>query len=527
MNSHLSDEQLARFNDGELAAGDVAHMEACEHCAGRLREMASAVAAYIEYRDTVRAPLLPPPPQSWPTLDTLIARNASNSRLKLLRWWPRLAIAAACAAIIALILQQTILQKTLDRPSTRASELLARSAMVITPGGRLISLRSGGRTFIRPAVLGTDAPGQSDAGKHLRSLFVAAHYSWRDPLSARSFRDWRNGLRDKRDSVSVIRQSGKEGWYRVRTDSSAGVLQSASITLRAADLYPMDETFAFRGEEPLELTDAPVSAPESAAKPQHVQESRTEVSAGPEDILHVLAALDAIGADVEDPIDVSQDPGHRQVLVRGSGLAPERKSVIADSLKALPRVVLQLDAGPSASTTTQPSASRKTAERASADIPPDFRHELEERFGGAVALQQVTDRVLESSASILARAHALQTLAQNFPPVTAQRMPDRDRDLLRKLQQHHVAELRRVLLGMKSDLQPLLGASANAPSVANTDWQSAVPSLVAAGQNADDLLNRLLAGSYTQVSGSGLLHDLPSAIQRLEANVEAQEREDR
>jgi len=73
----------------------------------------------------------------------------------------------------------------------------------------------------------------------------------------------------------------------------------------------------------------------------------------------------------------------------------------------------------------------------------------------------------------------------------------------------------------------LLGASANAPSVAATDWQSAVPVLVAAGQNADDLLNRLLAGSYTQASGSDLLHDLPSAIQRLEANIQAQADKDR
>jgi hypothetical protein len=255
-----------------------------------------------------------------------------------------------------------------------------------------------------------------------------------------------------------------------------------------------------------------------------VQELRSEAAAGPEDTLHVLAALDAIGADVEDPIDVSQDPEHRHVLVRGSGLPPERKSLIADALKALPRVVLQLDAGPSTSS-TQPSTSRKSTERASSDIPPDFRRELEERFGGAAALQQVTDRVLESSSSILARAHALQTLAQNFPPATVQRMPDRDRDLLRKLQRQHGAELRRVITGMKSDLQPLLGASANAPSVATTDWQSAVPALVAAGQDADDLLNRLLAGSYTQAFGTGLLHDLPSAIQRLEANVQAQEHE--
>ena len=43
---HLSDEELARFEDGEIAEQDARHIEACEQCGGRLRDMQASYAAY-------------------------------------------------------------------------------------------------------------------------------------------------------------------------------------------------------------------------------------------------------------------------------------------------------------------------------------------------------------------------------------------------------------------------------------------------------------------------------------------------
>ena len=172
---HLSDEQLACFQDGELCAGDVVHLESCAQCAGRLREIESAIAAYSEYRDVVRAPLLTPPPQPWASLNSLIARDANSRPGKLYRWWPRIALAAAaCVAIVVFFLYRTA-----DRPSSMASDLLTRSAtMTIPEGRRMISLRTGDRTLIRPAVLSTDAAPERDPDtEHVRTLFIAARYS--------------------------------------------------------------------------------------------------------------------------------------------------------------------------------------------------------------------------------------------------------------------------------------------------------------------------------------------------------------
>jgi hypothetical protein len=518
---HLSDEQLEHYRDGELAAGDMVHLKSCEECTGRLHEMDEAMAAYVEHPQMVQA-THPMPPRPWASLDALIARDAESGRSKILRWWPRLAVAAAaCAVVAALVWRQNV-----DHPAIRASELLARSASVARPRSHDIVFRLGGgttgRILVRPAVLTTEAtPQRNAAAEHLRSLFVAAHYSWRDPLSARSFQEWRSGLRQKRDSVSVIRQQGQES-YLVRTDSAAGVLQSTSITLRAMDLYPTDASFAFAGEAALDVSDAPVpSTPEPVpATPGGQRELGKETPASPEDTLRVLAALDAIDADVEDPIEISEDSEHRHVMVRGRGVAPERRRLIADALKPPPRVIVQFGAGTSAASAPQ-TAPANSVQRTASDIPPDLRRQLEERFGGAVALQQTTDSVLDASASILARAHALETLASKFPPEIVREMPERDRALLRELQQHHAGELQRLFARMQGDLQPLL-AAAKTPAQPAAEWQSTVPELMASARAVDDLLNHLLAGSYTQASGSEMLRKVSPAIDRLGSAIQAQ-----
>ena len=65
-------------------------------CASRLRDWNAAAAAYAEYRDAIRAPLLSPAPQPWRSLDQLIAAHQSSRGTNALRWWA-VAMAAAHA----------------------------------------------------------------------------------------------------------------------------------------------------------------------------------------------------------------------------------------------------------------------------------------------------------------------------------------------------------------------------------------------------------------------------------------------
>jgi hypothetical protein len=113
----------------------------------------------------------------------------------------------------------------------------------------------------------------------------------------------------------------------------------------------------------------------------------------------------------------------------------------------------------------------------------------------------------------------LQTLATEFPPGVAASMTQRDREVLHDLRRRHVAELRRLLTQMRADLGPLLRESGTPAPVA-------VPNLVLAARDADSLLNRLLAGSYSQATGQDLLRDVPREMNRLEVSLKAEEQAD-
>jgi hypothetical protein len=361
-------------------------------------------------------------------------------------------------------------------------------------------------------------------------VFASAHYSWREPLSARSFQSWRAGLKHKRDFVSVVRGQNEKPSYRVRTDSQAGPLRSASLMLRMTDLHPTDGTFEFEALGTVEIAETTVptqGAEQARPAPERppVAAPQTEAPAGPEDTLHVLAALNKIGADVGEPIDVSDDARQKHVIVRGNGVSLQRQQEIAQVLTPFPRVILDFATGAPTLRPARPA----TPERYSTSIPESLRQQLEERLGGATARQEITDRVLEASALIVARAHAVEVLAGKFSPEIEAQLSDQDRALLHDLRDNHVLELGRLVTRVRADLKPLLAASAAAPVPPAADhdeigqvWQTRASALVASARETDKLLNRLLAGSYSQASGEEMLRGLTSQIDRLAWTIRLQ-----
>ena len=526
---HLSDEQLARFADGELSTRESDHLQSCPQCGSRLRDAQAARAGYVAYRDLIRAPLLAPPPKPWQTLDALIARHQASRPAGGFHWWAAPALAAG-ACVMGLIVTAVVLYSPRQTASVRANQLLTKSAKLELSQRRSISLRVHGRTLVRPAVLSTEASpeGNSDIAR-LQMVFALAHYSWREPLSARSFQAWRSRLPDKRDSVSVIRTLGEEESYRVRTETDSGVLRTASLTLRAPDLRPVAGAFDFEREGTVELAEA-VASSEHASEPRALPSRsstaapRTETPAGPEVTLHVLAALNQIGADVGEPVDISEDPQHKHVVVHAAGVSRERQQQIVDVLKAVPRVVLEFDSGKS----TLPPAKAAPMERYAASIPAPLRQQFEERLGGSNALQETTDRVLESSASAVAQAHALEILARNFAPQTEAGLIAPDREILHKLRDNHISELERLVSRIWEDLKPLLPAIPNAAvaPAANggptVSWQAGAAPLVALTRKTDDSLNLLLASSYSQSSGEEMLRTLAAQIEQFDSAIRSE-----
>lgn len=518
---HLSEEQLACYEDGELAEREARHLEFCPYCRDRLVDLRSAAAAYVEFQKTSRNAILSHPPVSWENLDSIVTKHKAKHPSRVRRWWP----IAALAAAVSLVVIAVEVYKQSRQFATQANELLVRAERVDLPEGRRISLRTRGRTFVRPAVLTTEAPANGDADiRRLEKLFVAAHYSWYEPLSARSFQTWRSGLRDKRDTVTILRRAGLQQAYRIQTDSPTSTLRSASLTLRANDLHPTNGAFRFEAEEVVEVDDAtPVDRAESKPSTTIANAPLTETPAGPEDTLHVLAALNKIGADVGEPIEVLEDPQRRYVVVQATAAGRERRQQIAAVLKPLPRV--RLSFGPRAADST-PAVESTAPQEYSTDIPPVLRQQFEERIGGAIALQEVTDRVLESSASIRARAHALETLARKFPPNVEAQFRANDLRMLESLRNDHVSNLIQLVATIRGEIKPLLPADVPflPPSAPGTDrtWQAGVPFLVASARETDTLLTTLFSGSYSQPSGETMLRNLAARIQELEHAIHLQ-----
>jgi len=517
--AHLTDEQLFQFEDGELSPAESSHVSSCGVCSGRLHDMQAAAAAYLEYHEAVRKPLRPP--QEWRSLGALIADRKTSRRVTAFLWRPVPALAAG----ICIVLGLAVLNRSSQAPSAQANDLLTRSARTELPAGRFISVRLHSRTLVRSAAYNTDSPPGGDAEMaHLRTLFAVAHYSWREPLSSQSFQAWRSGLKRKRDYVSVIESSGKKS-YHVRTDSPNGDLRSAALTLRAEDLRPTSGSFDFLGEGTVEIaeTDSVVESDAGRSSPQVTKRS-TEYPVGPADTLHVLSALDSIGADVGEPLDLTDDSTHRHVVVHAYGITRERQQQIENVLKPLPRVALNFDTASPAGIPGQ----HVSPETLTSSIPDPMRHQLEASLGGPAALQEVTDRVLDASATVVARSRALEVLASHFPPEVEAELPLQDQQVLRGLRHTHLQALNRLVESTRTKLKPVFTTSPVPPSAPTTDrepsapWQTTVPSLMSSAQELDQSLNHLLAGSYSQPQGEELIRRLPGEIEHLLAVIQSQ-----
>jgi hypothetical protein len=522
---HLSDEDLARFDIGEVSAFEARHIEACAQCGGRLRDMQSSYAAYRLYRDALKAPLLPPPPKPWQTLDRLIKGAQANAPVPRFRWWPVPVLAAS--AVLAVVIAALVLYTPGQTASARANRLLTASAKLPSSPRGLISVRAHGRTLVRPAVLSAEvAPGDDPDITRLQVAFARASYDWREPLSARAFQSWRTRLPKKRDSVTVIRTADRRDSYRVRTETDSGVLRTASLTLRSPDLHAVAGDFDFENDGRVEMAEAPPGG-ENALGPGmplprlSPRAPVTETPAGPEVTLHVLAALNQIGADVGEPVEIAHDTQHQRVVVHAAGISRERAQQIADVLKPLPRVVLEFNAPGQ----VVPAAGGVPRERYSASIPAPLRQQFEDRFGGAAHFQEATDRMLEAGASAVAQAHALERLARDFSPSVEAVLAAPDRELLHRLRDNHISEMQNLISRIKNDLEPLLSTQLKAPQSAAPDgaqdmsWQSAVAAIVTQARKTDDALNRLLASSYAQSSADEMLRGLVAQIAQLDAAV--------
>jgi len=514
-NGHLTQDELILFMDRELdkqtAAQAEQHLLQCSDCAKLLRTLKTGSDTYQQYREQVLIPALEVPETGWARL--------SQQRIKEKRHRWGLGWAAACACGLALSFAYLRWQA---QPS--AQEVLTRAEAAPEQATGSLLLTTGKERLFRPAVLES---GYSEARfQHVRALFVQANYSWENPLSARSFANWRRALPQKEDAVTAIRQQNGRKFYRLQTHTNAGVLQTASLTLQAETYHPTKAKFAFRGEDAIELAEQSEAPKNGLQEVQNVlppvPAKVEETPATPEDELRVFAALDAMGAEAEEPIDVKLDSEHHTVLVTGIGLGASRRKQIETAIAGLPHTVMHFSAGRSSSEDAVNLPNPDGADESLA-----FRQSLQDRYGGPRQLQVAADKALDATNGLFARAHLLLLLAREFPPAAESSFPANSAANLLSLRQRHIGAMGYALRQLREDLSPLMTDAASSdvtepvPRI-GVNWQSGIEDLFAATRNLDRLVSRLLSGRYTEQEGKNMLKQLPGEFSKVEVLVRNQ-----
>ena len=257
---HPEEGLLLRYLDGELAGRKTrqvrSHLEACWQCRAQVEELESAIGDCVRYRKDVLAPSLPLPPEPWRSLDFgrvdaelaeqslwhRVARFLSPLRHGGVRW--------ALSGAAALALCYVGVQQLRETPKVQAAALLQKAVRaaqsrpaahqrlrIITRTGQMT--RVGGVAYKPPA-----------REVEIARLFDAANYDWNDPLSAKSFARWRDGLAHFQDAVASQPNS-----YDIKTTTEDSELVSATLKLRTTDLEPMEGRFEFRNRDWVEMTE--------------------------------------------------------------------------------------------------------------------------------------------------------------------------------------------------------------------------------------------------------------------------------
>lgn len=461
---HLGEERLLRYADGEIVEAEVRqHLEACAECARRLDEIERAVEDYREYHAALKASD-PAPPREWEDL-----RPRMTARP--MRW-------RAWAAVAATVLVAFAAYDRISRPAAvSAAELLRKAAAAEKPSDpkRRIRVKTAKREIVRPAFVA------GGVASELESMFLAARFSWQEPLSARSFAAWRDGLADKQDTVRE-----EAGGYEIETTTSGGPLRGATIVLDS-DLRPVRETLEF-ADERVEIAAIEAEPGALGAAP------------GPSTELRALAALHAIGADLGEPVQVTRGD---EVVVTATGLTEARERQVRAAVAEIPGVVYRVGEVPLA-----PDTSRERKGAVVQHTPSALQGVLGE---------DGVNRILDASEAVMARVFALRGLSRRFPHVVEAELADADRDVLASMRSEHVAGIRRHVGALQASVAPLLSRKPEtAEAAAGGDWQAKAERLFTAAQAVDHLLTRVLAGGQ---DFSRLAPELGDALAQLDAEA--------
>lgn len=526
--NHPAEWELQMFADDECDATESAriamHLEECGECRREVEALRTVRKAAAEWHSREKAGMAAPP-RAWASWRELTAKGnvaefpapprrqaKPGSRFSAPRW----------AAMAATVLIGAMVAYWLSAPEKMSAAQLLERAMVaerkasVSKSGRRLRIRTGQQTFVR-----SNAAVLIQEDIRLRDLFQRAKYDWNNPLSAEAFAKWRAQLAEKQDDVDRDAER-----YQIRTKTSQGPLEEATLVLSVGDLHPVRCSFRFdsnvtvevdeAGDEPAAVAVAPGVAPGVAPRDRGEVASGGAVNLRPPVVanlsnaaqeLQLIAALHRLGADLGEPVEWTRDGA--RLVVSGAGLTATRKRQVQSALAVIPNVEWRdEEAGPMESGQASRELARSTARR----TPGPLAAMVENRAAGRLDPEPAMEEVLDASDAVMARAHALRLLADRFRPAVESTLAEEEKAALSQIRRNHLVALRSAMERLASLIEiPVSAAEAALP------WQTATQELFASAQRSDQLLNTAFAATGGDTAANA--HALQVALARLRAQT--------
>lgn len=233
-------------------------------------------------------------------------------------------------------------------------------------------------------------------------------------------------------------------------------------------------------------------APGSLALPDGAAKPNAEVQ--------VFAALHRIGADLGEPIEIGRD-AQGQVIVTAVSLDSGRRAQVQQALSPIAGVQLKFQ---------EARGNGRNPARAAALVEGGrlpWQAELEQILGSRAAVESFGNTVLDLSDSVVARAHAIRRLDEQF---AAAQLDPAERAVVDNIVAEHRAELARSAADLRKRVAPILAKLGTGIST-TARWP-----LLTAAQQTDQWMNVIFAGAASDRNLEQAAAELGRALGSLE-----------
>ena len=364
MGRHPSEDDLLLFVDEELEADTYAsvkaHLGACWSCRVELGKIQETISEFIQYRNQVLRPLVPPRQRQagfrtrlhqleltagrkswWAQMRDSLSRFLPHARLA----WPRFAWSVsstriAVASLMLLLLavawlrlgRESVVTATelLERATEAQTQKILSASQPVIHQQLQIRRKRGGLSEVKTARIETwndlnntrfrqiAGDESSDLIATLAEIYRANRLDWRRPLSAVSFAEWRKSLAGKKEEVVKARLAdGPEALDALNLSTTAtgrtgaGAVREATLMVRSRDWHPVRQTLKVSeeaGEAEYEIIETAFEVvslssvhPAIFAEPAVASASPTPVAPSPSPAVKTApaAAIDLDAAEIE------------------------------------------------------------------------------------------------------------------------------------------------------------------------------------------------------------------------------------